>query len=111
MPATLRTLLAGLVLFPLLVGCVTEVIEPKPLARATLVVTKSENVATLQWQTQRGVTYAVMYSLGGGASNRWRPLPSAGQIRGDGGMAKLTDTAPPGEDRLYRLQVLTTPRR
>ncbi len=87
-----------------LCGCTTrEVI--KPAAETTLFVTRSSDKVSLQWQSQPGAFYTVIFADTLGAGARWQPLPQASRLRGTGQLMQVQDQPPLRRQRFYDIQV------
>ena len=75
-----------------------------PEKRPKLFRTQAGNEVTLQWQSEPGVIYGVIYSTNLNDSRGWRVLPGFDRIPGNGGMQKVTFTAPVPGKAYYRLR-------
>lgn len=71
----------------------------------TLIITRVDDVATLQWDSDARAYYTVLYATRRDAKAHWQPLPGCVRIRGTGERITITDKIPPGETRYYRLHV------
>lgn len=100
---------ASVAVLLLLTGCVTQVEEVEPLARTRLIVTRAGGVATLQWQSEIGMTYTLMYADSRKPGTAWRGVPGVHAVPGNGDLMKYEDKLPYGRDRHYRIQA--TPRK
>ncbi|MBN1270272.1 MAG: hypothetical protein JXB04_11845 [Kiritimatiellae bacterium] len=76
-----------------------------PTIEATLVITRVEGTATLQWESDPRALYTVVYAARRDAKAKWQPLPGYVKLRGNGERITITDKIPPGETRYYRLHV------
>ena len=85
-------------------GCLTVREIEKPAADTTLMVIRTEQVVTLQWQAEAGVDYVVWYADQRGARAMWKTLPGAERVVGQGDRVTLRDQVPSGVNRYYRLQ-------
>ena len=85
------------------VGCVTSVERREPAVETVLLVSKSENTATLQWESDAGAMYTVLQSSSRSAKTPWVPLPGYTRIRGTGQAITINDQFPRGQTRFYRL--------
>lgn len=90
----------------MLAGCVTVVEELEPLAKAKLVVSRAGGEATLQFATERGVTYQILYAANRDPGTTWQKLPGAEKVRGTGQLVQFKDRIPYGSPRYYRLKVI-----
>ena len=90
----------------MLVGCVTVVEEVKPLASARLVVSRAGSDATLQFSSEVGITYQILYAASRKPGSTWQPLPGADRVKGNGQLIEYRDTIPYSTPRYYRLRVL-----
>ena len=90
----------------LLAGCVTAVEEVAPLAKARLVVSRAGDEATLQFASERGVTYQILYSSSRDPRTPWKELVGAERVQGTGQLIQYTDRIPYGAPRYYRLKVI-----
>ncbi len=87
-------------------GCVTrEIVEKKPRDEVTLMVGRAGEDVTIQWKSQIGRTYTVLYSERMGGGSQWKPLPGATNIAGTGDMITIRDEVPNTMQRYYRLHV------
>ncbi len=84
-------------------GCVTSVERREPAAETVLMVSKSEDAATLQWASDAGTMYTVLYSRSRSAKTPWEPLPGYTRIRGTGQTITIKDQFPRGQSRFYRV--------
>jgi hypothetical protein len=90
----------------MLTGCVTVVEEVEPLAKARLVVSRAGEQATLQFASERGVIYEVLYASSRDAGTTWKKLPGAERVLGTGQLIQFKDRIPYGAPRYYRLKVV-----
>ena len=88
-------------------GCVTEIVSPPPGKQTTLVVTRVGDQAILTWKPEKGIAYVLM-CRDDKQNSQWKPLPGAQNLQSvSGEQFTITDQIPPGENRYYRLQVLS----
>ena len=87
-------------------GCVTVVEEMEPLATAKLVVSRAGNEATLQFASERGVTYQILYAGSRDPRTAWQKLPGAERVQGTGSLIEFKDRIPYRTPRYYRLKVI-----
>jgi hypothetical protein len=101
-----RALFPVLLLAGLAAGCQSMRVREieKPVAEATLMVARGADEATVSWQSQRGLRYAVLFSESRGAGARWQHLPGASGIPGTGATLTIRDAVPAGTPRFYRLE-------
>ncbi|MBU0679672.1 MAG: hypothetical protein KJ626_16340 [Verrucomicrobia bacterium] len=85
-------------------GCVTEVTSPEPLAKTTLIVTRSMGAATLSWASERGFVYTVLFADNGESRAKWMPLPGCERIVGTGNTIQFVDDAVTGPGRRYLIK-------
>ena len=83
-------------------GCATVSVEEEP-SRTTLITARAGTEVTLQWESEEGVTYTVMYADKMSGSAKWAPVPGLESIRGTGGTLTHKDTVPEHIQRYYRL--------
>lgn len=90
-----------------LTGCVTEVVplRDQALSETTLTVTRAGNTTQLQWETDPGFLYTVMYARSRSANASWRALPQAVRIRGTGKTVSIKTETPAHLKRHYRLHI------
>jgi len=87
-------------------GCVSSETIKKPAGGSTpLVITKSGDIATIQWKTHHGYYYTLMYAASRSSRSTWQPLPRCQRIPGDGRTITITDHVPYGRERHYRLHI------
>lgn len=104
--AILRTLLLGVMLLAWS-GCVTyEEERVTPPHQTTLTVARSGDSVSIQFPTEKGVSYTVLYTTNL-TSGQWIPLPNGQNLMGTGELIALEDRVPDGTQRYYRLQVHT----
>ena len=105
-PVVRRLLLltAGLVLLGT-AACTTIREEQQPLADTTLIVTRAGEDTTLGWTAQPRTDYVIWYAERRDAQTRWKVLPGAERLRGQGAMT-WRDRVPTGQTRYYRLQAV-----
>ena len=103
-------LAGGVAALALFAGCVTrEVIEIKPREEVTLMMARSGESVTLQWRSEIGRNYTVLYSERMGGGGQWKPLPGATDVQGTGALITLTDDVPSTMQRYYRLHIGNLP--
>ena len=73
--------------------------------RSTLVVGRSQDSATLQWESKRGVVYSVLFAKSRSSGAVWQPLPGYEKVPGTGETITIVDKIPYGVTRHYRLHV------
>lgn len=108
MKRLLQRLFLGLTLTFGLAGCVTTTEPVEPLEKSQLLVSRAGREAVLQFDSEIGTTYQILY-----ASDRkspWRILPAGQHIVGNGAQIRLVDEVPIRENRRYRLRVKTITR-
>lgn len=88
-----------------LAGCVTETQPVKPLAETALVVSRAGDRATLEFDTEPGLIYQVLYAAQRRAGTQWMVLPGAENIVGTGMRMQMIDRVPYGQDRYYRIRI------
>lgn len=86
-------------------GCVSVPVESEIDRGTPLIVTRTGNLAHLNWQSRVGELYTVLYADGQHAGANWRPLRQATDIPGNGQEIVLEDYVPTGQTRYYRLIV------
>jgi hypothetical protein len=72
--------------------------------RAKLFRTQVGDEVTLQWQSQPGIVYGVIYSTDIKDNRNWHLLPGFDRIVGNGGSQRITFTAPVAGKAYYRLR-------
>lgn len=88
------------------VGCVSTETVKKPVGGSVpLVITKSGDMANMQWESKRGYYYTVMYASSRSSRSVWKPLPRCIRIPGTGAHISVTDHFRVGETRHYRLHI------
>ena len=96
-------LLAGL----LQAGCVsgTSSVRQPEKGSTTLMVSRSEEKATLKWKSDPGYLYTVMVAPRRKTGVQWRAHPEFIRVPGTGRMIVLQDRVPHGQSRHYRLHI------
>ena len=89
-----------------LTGCTTIREEEKPLADTTMGITRAGDDVTLSWASQADMAYCIWYTERREAKSRWKILPGAEQVRGNGKTLTLRDRVPTGQTRFYRIQTI-----
>lgn len=85
-------------------GCVSQQVSKQP-KETVLIVAGAGDVVTLQWKTEPGSTYTVLYTDKLGGVPDWNVLPNGQNLLGTGQMITMQDGAPDARRRYYRLQV------
>ena len=87
------------------IGCMTTspVSESKVTKRTKLIRTQAGDQVTLQWDTELGVTYSVIYSKTLKKVPKWKRLPNYSDIPGNGNTTTIRFTAPEAGRIYYRL--------
>ena len=85
-------------------GC-TTVPDPDEPEVATLVTARAGDDVTLQWKTEPGMVYSVVYTekLSGGT---WDTVSGIERVEGTGGIVQFKDRVPAGVPRYYRLKAV-----
>ena len=109
----IRTLYCSILLgvfFGAVAGCVRTMEHPEPLARSSLVITRTGSTATLSWQSDPYISYTVMQKDRRNSRSMFEPLAGAINMLGTGDTMQVEDHAPPREDRKYRLHMVPLPK-
>jgi hypothetical protein len=85
-------------------GCATQQVR-KPIGATTLMVARGDGKATLQWKSDPGILYTVMYAPRRSSGVRWTSHPRYRRIRGTGQTITIEDQIPRGQPRHYRLHI------
>lgn len=87
------------------VGCATTSTDStaKPTTRTKLIRTQAGDQVTLQWDSDPGVEYSVIYSRTLGKAQKWQRLPNYSDIPGNGTTTIVRFTAPESGRLYYRL--------
>lgn len=98
-------LLVALALPLSLASCTTtrEIVEEEGRRETTLFVTQAGDTVTMQWKSEPGIQYTILFAENRGSQARWQPLAGAIRIPGTGSEIQWTDTVPRGAQRFYRL--------
>jgi hypothetical protein len=108
-PVQSLSVIFALLLAALAAGCVMQAsrprMDPSKVVDTTLMVARAGSEATLQWDTEPGTLYTVMYAPDRRAGVQWKPLPGAVRLEGHGQTIRLTDSVPVGINRHYRLHI------
>ncbi len=91
----------------LIAGCVRVEHGPEePWRKTTLMIVRSRDGVTLQWQSVKDQRYTILYSDPTQDAGRWQELPVGTQVVGTGGTMTIVDTAPTAAQRKYRSSTL-----
>jgi len=96
----------GALLFCALAGCVRVEDRREPFSKTRMVITRDTKGVKLQWNSDQGQRYAILYKDPGTPGARWRPLPGYDQVIGTGGVMTVKDPSPSTPNRDYRIQTL-----
>ncbi|NCC52752.1 MAG: hypothetical protein EOM20_16250 [Spartobacteria bacterium] len=86
-------------------GCATQQPRTAPEIDTTLMMARSGDKATLQWNTRPDMLYTIMYAPHRKGGAVWKPLPSYTRVPGNGSTVTITDNIPPNTPRHYRLHI------
>ena len=102
----IRLAIGAALLAFLVTGCTTSTVPAANSreTRAKLFRTQVGNEVTLQWQSQPGVVYGVIYTTDIKDNRNWRLLPGFDRVVGNGGSQRITFTAPVAGKAYYRLR-------
>lgn len=75
------------------------------VSSVTMTIVQSGGESTLQWKTEPGVLYTLMYATDRRPGAEWKAHPQYTRIVGDGQTITAKDRVPPGAQRYYRLHV------
>ncbi len=86
-------------------GCSTtpSTTDLLPTKRPTLYRTQAGDQVTLQWESEVGARYAVIYTPDREDPNLWRVLPAFSDLAGSGGAQVITFKAPQSGRLYYRI--------
>lgn len=103
--ALLRLFLASLFSLWLGAGCATapDPARQLPQRRPKLYRTQAGDTVVLQWESEAGARYSVVYATDLGHSAVWRFLPGFEDFTGTGGTQTISFTAPVPGRTYYRL--------
>ena len=85
-------------------GCVSapsQADDPKP---AQLLIARGMNGVNMQWDTEIGKQYTLVYLDPGGT--QWQPVPGYQTVEGTGELVEVKDTSPGAMQRRYRVRTL-----
>lgn len=94
-----------------LVGCATSSSSPDLQRRAKFIRTQTEDQVTLQWESQSGHAYTVLYTTDMSQPGGWRTVPGYEIYQAHGPMTLIKFRAPVQGVRIYyRIEDVTTRR-